>query len=33
MNSVRRTEVRLDAQGFIKQRPGNAFISVIKNLK
>lgn len=32
-DSVRRTVVRLDAQGFIKQRSGNAFISVIKNLK
>ena len=31
-DSVRRTVVRLDAQGFIRQRPGNAFISVIKNL-
>jgi hypothetical protein len=32
-DSVRRSVVRLDSQGFIKQRPGSAFISVIKNLK
>ena len=32
-DSVRRTVVRLDAQGFIKQRTGNSFISIIKNLK
>ena len=32
-DSVRRSEVRLNAQGFIKQRPGNAFICVVKNLK
>jgi hypothetical protein len=32
-DSVRRTVVRLDPQGFIKQRAGNPFICVIKNLK
>lgn len=32
-DSVRRTVVRLDAQGFIKQRAGNSFIAIIKNLK
>jgi hypothetical protein len=32
-DSVRRSVVRLDDRGFIKQRPGNAFISIIKNLK
>ena len=32
-DSVRRTVVRLDARGFIKQRDGNPFISVVKNLK
>ena len=32
-DSVRRTVVRLDAQGFIKQRTGNPFSCVIKDLK
>ena len=32
-DSVRRTVVRLNAQGFIKQRAGNPFICVIKDLK
>jgi len=32
-DSVRRTVVRLNAQGFIKQREGNPFICVIKDLK
>jgi hypothetical protein len=32
-DSVRRSVVRLNAQGFIKQRDGNPFICVIKNLK
>jgi hypothetical protein len=32
-DSVRRTVVRLNAQGFVKQRVGNPFISVIRNLK
>jgi hypothetical protein len=32
-DSVRRTVVRLNSQGFIKQRDGNPFICVIKNLK
>lgn len=32
-DSVRRTVVRLNSAGFIKQRPGNSFISVIKDLK
>ena len=32
-DSVRRTVVRLNANGLIKQRPGNSFISVVKNLK
>jgi hypothetical protein len=32
-DSVRRSVVRLDANGFIKQRDGNPFICVIKNLK
>lgn len=32
-DSVRRTVVRLNSQGFIKQRAGNAFICVIKDLK
>jgi len=32
-NSIRRTVVRLNTQGFIKQRTNNPFISVIKNLK
>jgi hypothetical protein len=32
-DSVRRSVVRLNAQGFIKQRTGNSFISIIKNLK
>jgi hypothetical protein len=32
-DSVRRTVVRLDSQGFIKQRPNNPFICVIKTLK
>jgi hypothetical protein len=32
-DSIRQTVVRLDAGGLIKPRTGNAFISVIKNLK
>jgi hypothetical protein len=32
-DSVRRSLVRLNAKGFIKQRDGNPFICVIKNLK
>lgn len=32
-DSVRRTTVRLDSNGFVKQRSGNSFISVIQNLK
>ena len=32
-DSVRRTVVRLDNNGLIKQRPGNSFIAIIKNLK
>jgi hypothetical protein len=32
-DSVRRTVVRLNANGLIKQRSGNSFISVVKNLK
>jgi hypothetical protein len=32
-DSVRRSVVRLNANGFIKQRDGNPFICVIKNLK
>jgi hypothetical protein len=32
-DSIRRSVVRLNAQGFIKQRSGNPFICVIKNLK
>jgi hypothetical protein len=32
-DSVRRTVVRLNAQGFIRQRDGNPFICVVKNLK
>ncbi|MCD9185489.1 MAG: DUF2272 domain-containing protein [Pyrinomonadaceae bacterium] len=32
-DSIRRKIVRLDAQGFIKQRTANPFISLIKNLK
>jgi hypothetical protein len=32
-DSIRRTVVRLNSQGFIKQREGNPFISVIRNLK
>lgn len=32
-DSVRRSVVRLDAQGFVKQRPGNPFICVIEDLK
>jgi hypothetical protein len=32
-DSVRRSVVRLDARGFIKQRAGNSFICVIKDLK
>lgn len=32
-DSVRRSVVRLNQQGFIKQRDGNPFICVIKNLK
>ena len=32
-DSVRRTVIRLNSNGFIKQRDGNPFICVIKNLK
>jgi hypothetical protein len=32
-DSVRRSVVRLNSQGFIKQRAGNSFICVIKDLK
>jgi hypothetical protein len=32
-DSVRRSVVRLDDKGFIKQRPGNSFIAIVKNLK
>ena len=32
-DSVRRSVVRLDSRGFIKQRDGNPFICVIKDLK
>ena len=32
-DSIRRSVVRLDDQGFIIQRTGNSFISVIQNLK
>jgi hypothetical protein len=32
-DSIRRTIVRLDSNGFIKQRQGNPFICVVKNLK
>ena len=32
-DSVRRSVVPLDAKGFIKQRTGNPFICVVKNLK
>jgi hypothetical protein len=32
-DSVRRSVVRLNSQGFIKQRDGNPFICVIKDLK
>lgn len=32
-DAVRQSVVRLDANGFIKQRTGNSFISIIKNLK
>jgi hypothetical protein len=32
-NSIRRTVVRLTAGGFVKQRPANPFICVVKNLK
>lgn len=32
-DSVRRSVVRLNAQGFIKQRDGSPFISIIKDLK
>ncbi|MDQ3804071.1 MAG: DUF2272 domain-containing protein [Acidobacteriota bacterium] len=32
-DSVRRTTVRLNTQGFIKQRTENPFICVVKNLK
>jgi hypothetical protein len=32
-DSVRRSVVRLDANGLIKQRTGNSFIAIIKNLK
>ena len=32
-DSIRRTVVRLDSKGFIRQREGNPFICVIQNLK
>lgn len=32
-DAVRRTVVRLNSQGFIKQRNGNPFICVVKNFK
>ena len=32
-DSVRRSVVRLDSQGFIKQRDGNPFICIVKDLK
>jgi hypothetical protein len=32
-DSVRRSTVRLDSKGFIKQRPGNSFIALVKNRK
>ncbi len=32
-DSVRRSIVRLDTNGLIKQRTGNSFIAIIKNLK
>ena len=32
-DSVRRTTVRLDSGGLIKQRTGNSFIALVKNLK
>jgi S-(hydroxymethyl)glutathione dehydrogenase/alcohol dehydrogenase len=32
-DSVRRSTVRLDKNGFIKQRAGNSFIALVKNLK
>jgi len=32
-DSVRRSVVRLDSRGFIKQRAGSPFICVIKDLK
>jgi hypothetical protein len=32
-DAVRRTVVRLNSQGFIKQRDGNPFICVVKDLK
>ncbi len=32
-DSVRRSTVRLDAGGFIKQRSGNSFIALVKNRK
>ena len=32
-DSIRRSAVRLDSRGFIKQRDGNPFISVIQTLK
>ena len=32
-DAVRRTVVRLDSNGFIKQRDGNPFMCVVKNLK
>ena len=32
-DSVRRSVVRLNANGFIKQREGNSFICLVKNLK
>jgi hypothetical protein len=32
-DSIRQTVIRTDANGFIKQRPANPFICVVKNLK
>jgi hypothetical protein len=32
-DSIRRTVIRLDSKGFIRQREGNPFICVIQNLK
>ena len=32
-DSIRRTVVRLNAGGLVKQRPANSFISVIRTLK